>query len=348
MPSVPRMVTLPAALELFLEIGLLEEPARDHRRQALAQADVGEQLLARARAAVAHHALPGRVVDLGERALQRLAAPGRAGARPGPADSSYCMVFRKWRMLERALPVRTYCSQPGLGLAWLAVMISTRSPLRSSVRSGTSSPFTLAATQRLPMSVCTRVGEVDRGRAARQRQDPALGREHVDLVGEQVHLDVLEELLRVARLVLDLEQRLQPAVGLLLQLGELVGVVLVHPVRGDARLGEAVHLLGADLHLDRHAVGADEVGVDRLVAVRLRDRDVVLELARDRLVERVQRAEREVAGRHVLHDHAAAEDVVHLGERAGASRSSCGRSSTRASRGPEHGRLRCRCRRASS
>jgi hypothetical protein len=65
------------------------------------------------------------------------------------------MVFRKCRMLERALPVRTYCSQPGLGLAWLAVMISTRSPLRSSVRNGTSSPFTLAATQRLPMSVCT-------------------------------------------------------------------------------------------------------------------------------------------------------------------------------------------------
>ncbi len=59
-------------------------------------------------------------------------------------------------MLARALPVRTYCSQAGLGLAWLAVMISTRSPLRSSVRSGTSSPFTFAATQRLPMSVCTR------------------------------------------------------------------------------------------------------------------------------------------------------------------------------------------------
>jgi hypothetical protein len=64
-----------------------------------------------------------------------------------------------------------------------------------------------------------RVSEVDRSRPARQRQDLALRREHVDLVGKQVHFDVLEELLRVARLVLDLEQRLQPAVGLLLQLG---------------------------------------------------------------------------------------------------------------------------------
>jgi hypothetical protein len=42
-----------------------------------------------------------------------------------------------------------------LGFAWAAVMISTRSPLRSTVRSGTSSSFTLAEMQRLPMSVCT-------------------------------------------------------------------------------------------------------------------------------------------------------------------------------------------------
>jgi len=87
--------------------------------------------------------------------LRRLFNAWSRRRSPRLADSSYCMVFRKWRMFERAFPVRTYCSQPGLGLAWLAVMISTRSPLRSSVRSGTSSPFTLAATQRLPMSVCT-------------------------------------------------------------------------------------------------------------------------------------------------------------------------------------------------
>src|SRR5688500_8087446 len=146
---------------------------------------------------------------------------------PRPADSSYCMVLRKCRMLERALPVRTYCSQPALGLAWLAVMISARSPSRRSVRSGTSSAFDLPA--------------------APQRKDLALGRENVDLVGEEIDLHVLEELLRVARLVLDLEQRLQPAVRLLLQLGELLGIVLVHPVRGHTRLGQAMHLLGAHL-----------------------------------------------------------------------------------------------------
>ena len=55
----------------------------------------------------------------------------------------------------RALAVTTKFSQDGLGLAWLAVMISTRSPFFSSVRSGISSWLTLTATQRLPMSVCT-------------------------------------------------------------------------------------------------------------------------------------------------------------------------------------------------
>src|SRR5688572_29439134 len=85
-----------------------------------------------------------------------------------------------------------------------------------------------------------RVGEVDGGRPARQRQDLALGREHVDLVGEEIYLEVLEELGRVARLRLDLEQALQPLVGLLLQLGERGVRVLVELVRGDPRLCDLV------------------------------------------------------------------------------------------------------------
>ena len=55
--------------------------------------------------------------------------------------------------------------------------------------------------------------------------------------------------------------------------------------------------------------------MDRLVAVRLRDRDVILELAGDRLVEGMQRTHGEIAARHVGDHHAHAEDVVHLRER---------------------------------
>ena len=65
------------------------------------------------------------------------------------------------------------------------------------------------------------VREVDGRGAARQRHDLALRREHVDLVGKEVALDVLEKFLRVARFRLDLEQALQPAVRLALRLGEI-------------------------------------------------------------------------------------------------------------------------------
>ena len=67
------------------------------------------------------------------------------------------------------------------------------------VRSGTSFLSTRAATAWLPTSVCTAVGEVERGGVARQRQDVALRREQVDLVREQVDLDVFEEFERRCR-----------------------------------------------------------------------------------------------------------------------------------------------------
>ena len=153
------------------------------------------------------------------------------------------------------------------------------------------------------------VGKIHRGGAARQRHDLALGGEDVDLVGEQVDLEVLQELDRVAALRLDLQQALQPLVGLLLQVVDAGVAALVQPVRGDAGLGDLVHVLGADLHLDRRAERAEQRGVQRLVAVRLGDGDVVLELAGNRLVEPVQRAQREIAGGHVLDHDAKAVDV---------------------------------------
>jgi len=84
-------------------------------------------------------------------------------------------------------------------------------------------------------------------------------------------------------------------VGARLQFGEVGVVVLVEPVRGHAGLGDVMHVLGADLELHRRAVRPDQRRVQRLVAVDLGDRDVVLELARNRLEQLVQRAEREVA-----------------------------------------------------
>jgi len=52
-------------------------------------------------------------------------------------------------------------------------------------------------------------------------------------------------------------------------------------VRGDADLGDRMHSVGADLDLERLAVQGDNGGVQALVKVRLRDGDVVVELAGD-------------------------------------------------------------------
>src|SRR6266511_2161414 len=128
-----------------------------------------------------------------------------------------------------------------------------------------------------------RVREVHRGRAARQALHRPLRREDEDLVREEVHLHRLEELARVGELLLELDELAQPAERLRILLRERLAalpvapLLLVGPVRGDALLGDPVHLAGPDLHLDALALRADHGRVERLVPVRLRDRDVVLE-----------------------------------------------------------------------
>ena len=64
-------------------------------------------------------------------------------------------------------------------------------------------------------------------------------------------------------------------------------------------------------HLDVYK-RQDQGGVQGLVAVRLGDRDVVLELPGNRLEQAVQRPEREVARRHVVHDDAEAVKICLL------------------------------------
>ena len=94
------------------------------------------------------------------------------------------------------------------------------------------------------------VGEIDCRRATRERHDLALRREDVDLIREQVALDMFEKFLGVARLRLNLEQALQPAVCLLLRFGNVeLATCLVEPMRRDASFGDAVHVLSANLRL---------------------------------------------------------------------------------------------------
>ena len=159
-----------------------------------------------------------------------------------------------------------------------------------------------------------RVGEIHRRGAARQRHDPALGREDIDLVGEQIDLDVFQKLGSIAAFVLDFQQALQPLVGFLLHVVDAGVAALVKPVRGHAGFGDLVHVLAADLDLDRRAEGAEQGGMQGLVAVGLGNGDVVLELARESACTGMQRAQREVAGGHIPDHDAEAVDVEHLGK----------------------------------
>jgi len=93
-----------------------------------------------------------------------------------------------------------------------------------------------------------------------------------------------------------------------------LAAILVEPVRRDARFRHRMHGRGANLELHRRTQRADQCRVQRLVAIRLRNRDVVLEAAGHRLVQLVQHAERPVTILQRLHDDAEAEDVVHLSE----------------------------------
>jgi hypothetical protein len=148
-----------------------------------------------------------------------------------------------------------------------------------------------------------RVGEVDGRGAFGQLHDPAFGREHIDLVREQVDLHAFDEFQRVAGALLHFQHAFDPlaraGVG---AFWLLVAAGLVQPMGGDAVVGHLFHFAGADLDLDRHAVHAEQRGVQRLIAVGLGDRDVILEAPRQRLVQIMHSAQHAVAGVDLVDD----------------------------------------------
>lgn len=82
----------------------------------------------------------------------------------------------------------------------------------------------------------------------------------------------------------------------------------------DTVFGDIVHAPRADLQLDALARRADDRGVDRLIVVLLRRRDVVLEATWNNAPAGVHDAERPVAGRDVIDDDAETPDVGKLFE----------------------------------
>ena len=160
-----------------------------------------------------------------------------------------------------------------------------------------------------------RIGEIDRRRLARQRDQLALGRETEHLVLEQLQLGMFEKLLRVGAFGQQRDGAAQPPIGIGFarqQFGRRAGRVLVERMSGDAVFGDLVHFLGADLQFDPLVAGPDDGGMDRAVIVLLGRRDVVLEAPRHHRPGGMHNAERLVALRYVLDDDAEAENIGQL------------------------------------
>ena len=85
-------------------------------------------------------------------------------------------------------------------------------------------------------------------------------------------------------------------------------------MRGEAEFVQPMHFARADLHFDAHRIFVHQAGVKTAIAVGLRRRDVVLELARQELPRAVEDAQGRVAIRLVIGDNAEGHDVGHLFE----------------------------------
>ncbi len=81
-------------------------------------------------------------------------------------------------------------------------------------------------------------------------------------------------------------------------------MLFVRPVGGNTHLRHLIHIFRTNLHFDRHAVRPDHRGVQRLIAVRFRNGDIVFHAARTRLIQTVHLAEYAVAGVRILDDYA--------------------------------------------
>ncbi len=136
--------------------------------------------------------------------------------------------------------------------------------------------------------------------------------DHVHAVAEQLGIELIEKILAVAAVLLPLEHLAQPVhLGFEIRL-PLSAAGFVAPVGGDAVLGVCVHLVGADLHLERPPGRSDDRRVQGLIAVRFRMGDVVVELFGDMRPQPVHDTERRVAVADLVDQHAHGAQVEDL------------------------------------
>ena len=155
------------------------------------------------------------------------------------------------------------------------------------------------------------VREIDGRRAARQGDHAALGREAVDFLRIQIHFKGGHELAGIAHIALPFDQLAEPGDALIV-IGRAAAAFFVLPVRRDALLGDAVHLIGADLDFEMAAFGAHDGRVQGLVQIGPRDGDKILDPAGDGMPLVVNDAQSGVTVLHRIGNDAHSEKIVDL------------------------------------
>ncbi len=140
--------------------------------------------------------------------------------------------------------------------------------------------------------------------------------EDVDPIRLDIHAQLFGQATNVAQFFVPFQHLTQPGDFLLVLVGPGLDVgALVAPVRAHTQLRLFVHGVGADLHFQHLALGADHRGVQRAIAVFLGVGDVVVKLLGNMPPQGVDDTQRGVAVAHFRHQHAHGAHIVDLAER---------------------------------
>ena len=156
-----------------------------------------------------------------------------------------------------------------------------------------------------------RIGKINGSRFPGKDDHLPFGREGIDLFGIEVDLQSGEKLARVAHVALPFHQMAQPGEPCGFLLGHGLPVLIL-PVGCDALLGQKVHLLGANLHLEGLTVRPDHRSVQGLVHIGPGNGDEILDAARDRSPGIVDDSQGGIAVFHLVGDDADRQQVIHL------------------------------------
>ena len=156
-----------------------------------------------------------------------------------------------------------------------------------------------------------RVSEIDRRRPARQHDHPAERRERVDLLRVEVHFQSGKEVARIAHLPLPLDKLPQPRNALVFGARPFASF-FVFPVRGNAFLGNAVHLFRPDLRFECDAAGSDHRSMQRLVQIRPGNRNKIFDAPGNGMPFVVNDSQRRIAVLHRVRNDPNRQQIIHL------------------------------------